>query len=125
MQDFDTYQSPFTWRYGSPEMRMIWSERNKRFLWRKLWVALAQAELNQGLVTHDQLDDLISHSEEIDIPLALSHEAVSKHDLMAELKVFAEQCKVGGSIIHLGATSMDIKDNAEALQVRESISSDS
>lgn len=121
MTDFETYQSPFTWRYGSPEMRAIWSEAGKRRLWRKLWVAMAEAQIPFGLVTREQADDLAAHNEDIDVSRALEIEKEIHHDLMAEIRVFAAQCPKGGAILHLGATSMDIKDNAEALQTRESL----
>jgi len=121
MNDFESYQSPFSWRYGSPAMRRIWSEHNKRLIWRSLWVTLAEVESHWHQVTRDQVDDLKAHSTQIDLPKSLEVESSLKHDLMAEIKVFASQCPVGGGIIHLGATSMDIKDNAEVLLVRQSI----
>ncbi len=121
MTDFETYQSPFTWRYGSPEMRVIWSEAGKRRLWRKLWVAMAEAQIPFGLVTREQADELAAHSEDIDVSRTLEIEKEIHHDLMAEIRVFAAQCPAGGPILHLGATSMDIKDNAEALQTRQSL----
>lgn len=117
----DTFLSPFTWRYGSNEMRYIWSEINKRRIWRRIWVALAQAQQQAGLVRAGQVADLQAHVEEIDIDRAHAIEAEIKHDLMAEVKTYAEQCPVGGGIIHLGATSMDIEDNADALRLRDSL----
>ena len=117
----ETYLSPFTWRYGSEEMRHIWSEKHKRRLWRRIWVALARAESEVGLVTPEQVADLEAHLEEIDIARAQQIEAQIHHDLMAELQAFAEQCPVGSPIIHLGATSMDIEDNTDALRLRESL----
>ena len=99
-------------------MRRIWSEENKRLLWRRLWVAMAEAQVDFGLVSPQQVQDLKDHASEIDIPGALKFEEKLHHDLMAEIKVYASQCKVGGGIIHLGATSMDIKDNAEVLQMK-------
>ncbi len=116
-----TYLSPFTWRYGSAEMRHIWSESHKRRLWRQLWIALAQAQQVAGLITPEQVDDLRAHAGQIDVDRAHQIEAEIHHDLMAEVKTFAEQCSVGGGIIHLGATSMDIEDNADALRLRESL----
>ncbi|MDR3574785.1 MAG: adenylosuccinate lyase [Anaerolineaceae bacterium] len=121
MLDFENYISPFSWRYSSPEMRRIWSEKNKRRTWRKIWVALAQVQLEYGLVNTDQLADLENNAENIDIERALQIEAEIHHDLMAELKTYAEQCHLGGGIIHLGATSMDIEDNADALRLRQSL----
>ena len=121
MSSFEEYQSPFSWRYGSPEMRRIWGEENKRLLWRRLWVSMAEAQTEWGLVTREQVEDLKAHMGAVDVALALEFEKSSHHDLMAELKVFAGQCPVGGGILHLGATSMDIKDNAEALQIAQSL----
>jgi len=117
----DTYLSPFTWRYGSHEMRQVWSEAHRRRLWRRIWVALAEAEQVSGLVTAEQVADLRSHADEINLARALEIEAEIHHDLMAEVRAYAEQCSVGGPIIHLGATSMDIEDNAEVLRQREAL----
>lgn len=119
--NFESYTSPYSWRYGSEEMRHIWSEVHKRKMLRRVWVALAEAQSDFGLVTQDQLDDLKTHVEDVDIERALEIEAEIHHDLMAEIKTYAEQCTVGGGIIHLGATSMDILDNAEALRIRQSL----
>ena len=119
--DHSIFHSPFSWRYASAEMRSIWSEVHKRKLWRRIWIALAEAEAQFGLVTDEQLADLKAHADQIDLDRALAIEAEIKHDLMAEVKTFAEQCTIGGGIIHLGATSMDVEDNADALRVRESI----
>ena len=118
---FDTFISPLTWRYGSSEMKEIWSERNKRLLLRRVWVALATAQNKAGLVSDAQLADLRAHAQDVDIQRALEIEAEIKHDLMAEIKTYAEQCNVGGGIIHLGATSMDVLDNADALRLREAV----
>jgi adenylosuccinate lyase len=116
-----THLSPFTWRYGSDAMRHLWSEEHKRRLWRRIWVALADAQAQAGLVTVAQAQDLRLHQDEIDIERAHAIEADIKHDLMAEIKTYAEQCPIGGGIIHLGATSMDIEDNADALRLRDSL----
>ena len=121
MPDFDTYLSPFSWRYGTPAMRHLWSEQYKRLMWRQLWVALAEVQAEFGLVTPEQAADLHLHQTEIDLPRALEIETEIQHDLMAEVRVFASQCPVGGGIIHLGATSMDIEDNADALRLRQSL----
>jgi adenylosuccinate lyase len=121
MSDFSSYQSPFSWRYGSPEMRAIWGERNKRRLWRRLWVTLAEAQTGWGLVTAEQAHILREHEDDIDVAAALQWEESLHHDLMAEIKVYAAQCGSAGGILHLGATSMDIKDNAEVLQQADSL----
>ena len=121
MMEFETYLSPFTWRYGTPAMRRLWSEHYKRILWRQLWVTLAEVQVEFGLVSPEQISDLRAHQEDIDIPHALEIEEEILHDLMAEVRVFASQCPTGGGIIHLGATSMDIEDNADALRLRQSL----
>ncbi|MEZ4667786.1 MAG: adenylosuccinate lyase [Anaerolineae bacterium] len=117
----DTFTSPFSWRYGTKAMRLIWSETYKRKLWRRVWLALAEAEQAAGLVMPEQVEDLRAHVNDINIDRALEIESSIHHDLMAELKTYAEQCPLGGGIIHLGATSMDIEDNAEALRIREGL----
>ena len=121
LTDYEIYQSPFTWRYGSPGMRRLWSEANKRRVWRQLWVALAEVQAEYGLVRPEQVQDLRSHVDEVDLPRALAIEAEIHHDLMAELNTYAEQAPTGGPILHLGATSMDIEDNADALRMRKAL----
>jgi adenylosuccinate lyase len=117
MPDFNQYLSPFTWRYGSAEMRQIWSEHEKRSLWRQVWVALAETQAEFGLIQPEQVHDLRQHAAEVNVERALEIEAQIHHDLMAELKTFAEQAAAGGGVLHLGATSMDIEDNADALRL--------
>lgn len=119
--DHETWLSPLTWRYGSEPMRALWSEVGKRKRLRRFWVALAQAECNAGLVTREQVADLRAHQDDVDIARAEEIEREVRHDLMAEIRTFAEQCPVGGAIIHLGATSMDALDNVDALRLRESL----
>lgn len=119
--DYSSYLSPFSWRYGSQSMRRLWGETNKRRLWREIWVALAQVQSEYGLLPPEKVQDLRLHVDEIDIPNALEVEAAIGHDLMAELKTFASQCPVGGGSLHLGATSTDIEDNADALRVRQAL----
>jgi len=121
MIDFENYQSPYSWRYSSQEMRNLWSEFNKRLLWRRIWVVLAEVQAKFGLVQPEQVADLRLRMEDIDVERALQIEAQIQHDLMAEVKTFAEQCAQGGGIIHLGATSVDVKDNATALQIRAAL----
>ncbi|MBW8012639.1 MAG: adenylosuccinate lyase [Chloroflexi bacterium] len=121
MPNLENYQSPFSWRYSSPEMRALWGETNNRITWRRLWVILAEVQAEFGLVNSQQLEDLQTHAEDVDLERSYEIESQIQHDLMAELKVFAEQCSVGGGIIHLGATSMDIKDNADVLRTRKAL----
>ena len=117
----ETYLSPLTWRYGSDEMRGVWSEAQKRRLLRRVWVALAEAQCEAGLVTAEQAAELRAHQNNIDIERAETIEREIRHDLMAEIRTFAEQCPVGGPIIHLGATSMDVLDNVDALRLRDGL----
>lgn len=117
----DTFLSPFTWRYGSPEMRAIWGEVHKRQTWRRIWVALASTQAEVGLVDAAHVETLRAHQDEIDIAKAHALEAELHHDLMAEVHTYAAQCGEAGGIIHLGATSMDIEDNADALRIAESL----
>ena len=121
MPNYSSSLSPSSWRYGSDEMRRLWSEEHKRRLWRRIWVALAETQSEFGLVTPAQVEDLRYHADEVNVERSLAIEAEIHHDLMAEVKVFAEQCPVGGGVIHLGATSMDIEDNADALRVRAAL----
>ena len=117
----DTYLSPFTWRYGTQGMRELWSETHKRRLWRRIWVALAEAQSQAGLVTAEQVADLKAHQNDIDLARAFALESELHHDLMAEVHTYAEQCPVGGGIIHLGATSMDIEDNADVVRIKQAM----
>jgi adenylosuccinate lyase len=117
----ETYLSPFTWRYGSDAMRRVWSDATKRRTWRRIWVALAEAQQAAGLVSAEQVADLRAQQDAIDIDRAHAIEAEIHHDLMAEVRTYAEQCPVGGGIIHLGATSMDVEDNADALRLRDAL----
>jgi len=121
MFDHNTYLSPFTWRYGSDEMRRVWSEAHRRLVWRHIWVALAEVQAELGVVKAEEVADLRAHADQVDLERAHQIEAEIQHDLVAEVRAFAEQCPVGGRIIHLGATSMDVKDNADVLLLREGL----
>jgi adenylosuccinate lyase len=113
----ESYASPFSWRYGQPELRALFSERKRRTLWRAVWIALAESQLRSGLVTQAELDDLRAHGEEIDLAAALAIEREIGHDLMAEIRVYASQATLGGGKLHLGATSMDIEDTVETFRL--------
>jgi len=120
-QDFTTYQSPFSWRYGSEEMRRIWSEENKYQTMRRIWVELATAQKELGLISQEELDDLKKNQNTIDIERVWEIEKETKHDIVASIREFAEKAKVGGGKIHLGATSMDIVDNTDSIRIQESL----
>jgi len=119
--DHETFLSPLTWRYGGDPLRRVWSEVGKRRLLRRFWVALAETQAEAGVVTAAQAADLRAHQDEVDIERATEIEREIRHDLMAEIRTFAEQCPEGGPIIHLGATSMDVLDNADALRLTQSL----
>jgi adenylosuccinate lyase len=114
---YDSYLSPFTWRYGSEEMRKLFSETRRRATWRKVWLSLAEAEAGLGLISSGELAAIRRSSGEANVDIARAHEVEKRirHDLMAELRVFADQAKEGGGKLHLGATSMDIEDNADVM----------
>ena len=117
----DTFISPLTWRYGSAGMRQIWSEEQKRRLLRRFWVALAESQAACGIVAPEQAQDLRVHQDDLDLERAAEIEKDVKHDLMAEVMTYAEQCPVGGGIIHLGATSSDALDNVDAMRMQASL----
>jgi len=122
-QDFNNFLSPFSWRYGSSEMRVLFSEKYKRTQWRKIWYALASSQYEYGLISKSELNNIkkFSSSSSVNIPRSLAIEKKIRHDLMSEIKTFSTQAKKGGGKIHLGATSMDIEDNADMLIIREAL----
>ncbi len=120
--DERSYASPFSWRYGSPELRALFSERERRRLWRTVWVELARSQQRSGLVSAEEVADLVAHRDEIDLAAALAIEREIGHDLMAEIRVYASQAKTGGRKLHLGATSMDIEDTVETYRMRVALS---
>lgn len=117
----ETFISPMSWRYGGKEMRQLWSEMTKRKLMRQVWLALATAQHRAGIVTGDQLADLQAHAHQIDIERSWQIEQETRHDVMAEIRCYAEQCPIGGGVLHLGATSADITDNVDALRLQTSL----
>ena len=119
--NFDIYNSVFSYRYGSCEMRKVFGERHKYEIWRKIWVALAKAQNKDGLVSKKELDDLIKHQNKINIERIYEIEKETKHDVVAAIREFAEVAKIGGGKIHLGATSMDINDNGDVLKMKEAL----
>lgn len=121
MFDHNSYISRLGWQYGSDEMRRIWSEINKRKIWRRVWVALASAQLETGIISDIDIEVLEKFQEAVNLPKALKLEEEMGHDLMAELAVYSEQCGKEGRFTHLGATSMDIEDNAEIIRIRSSL----
>lgn len=121
LYNHNSYVSPLSWRYGSSEMKEIFSEVHKRKLLRRVWIALARAQEKAGIVTREQVEELEAHKDDIDIEKATEIENVIHHDLMAEIKTYASQCPKAGGVIHLGATSMDALDNADAVRFLEAL----
>lgn len=119
--DFKNYNSAFSFRYGTPEMREIFSEANKYRLWRRIWVEMARLQRGEGLVSGDEVDDLEKHQEDIDINRIYEIEKETGHDVVAAIREFAEKAKIGGGKIHFGATSMDIVDNADSIRAVEAL----
>ena len=104
-------------------MRQLFSEKNYRAIWRKIWLALAEAQQQYELLTKGELQNIKKYSASSYIDLKRAHEIEKEigHDLMAELKTFAEQAKIGGGKLHLGATSADIEDNADIIRIKSAL----
>lgn len=118
----DRYENPLLTRYASAEMAGIWSARRKHSLWRHLWVALAEAEQALGLeISDQQLAEMRASVDEIDFERAAHHERELRHDVMAHIHAWGEQCPTARPIIHLGATSCFVTDNSELIQIRQSL----
>ncbi|MCI8652426.1 MAG: adenylosuccinate lyase [Angelakisella sp.] len=122
MDQHDRYISPFSTRYASREMQYIFSENNKFRTWRKLWVALAKAEKEQGLpITQEQIDELSAHLEDINYQDAAARERECRHDVMSHVYAYGLQCPGAKGIIHLGATSCYVGDNTDMILMREGL----
>ena len=122
MTDYTIYNNPLITRYASKEMQHAFSDDKRFKLWRKLWIALAEAEMELGLnVTQDQVDELKTHAEDIDYDLAAKFEREVRHDVMAHVKAYGEVANTAKPIIHLGATSCFVNCNAEAIMLDEAL----
>jgi adenylosuccinate lyase len=118
----ETYANPLITRYASREMATLWGEQKKHSTWRRLWLALAEAEAELGLpVTKQQLAELRAHLDDIDFDAAASYEAKLRHDVMAHVHAYGDQCPQARPIIHLGATSCFVTDNTDLLLFREGL----
>ncbi|EER35888.1 adenylosuccinate lyase [Candida tropicalis MYA-3404] len=123
MSDYDKYSTPLSSRYASEEMSKIFSLRNRFSTWRKLWLNLAIAEKEVGLsvITDEAIEEMKKHLEITDkeIQDAAVEEAKVRHDVMAHVHVFGETCPSAAGIIHLGATSCFVTDNADLIFLRD------
>ncbi len=118
-----TYSSPLGSRYASKEMLSLFSPFKKISLWRELWIALAKAEKELGLdISDQQIAALEKYKTDIDFDVAQNYEKVFRHDVMAHVHTYGDKCPEAKSIIHLGATSCYITDNADLLQMKEGLS---
>jgi adenylosuccinate lyase len=119
---YDQYQNPLVSRYASAAMIEIWSERRKFQTWRRLWVALAEAEQELGLeITDAQIKEMRDHVDDLDFAVAEAYERKLRHDVMAHVHAYGDACPQARPIIHLGATSCYVTDNADLLLLRESL----
>jgi len=117
-----TYDNPLVDRYASREMSERWAPQRKFSTWRKLWIALAEAEAQLGLpITSEQIAELKEHIEDIDFVRAAALENKLRHDVMAHIHLYGELCPKARPIIHLGATSAYVTDNTDLILMRESL----
>ncbi len=118
----NSYESPFCTRYASKEMQYIFSADKKFTTWRKLWVALARAEMKLGLpVTQEQVDELEANVNNIDYEAAAEREKLVRHDVMAHVYTYGLACPKAKGIIHLGATSCYVGDNTDVIVMRDAL----
>jgi adenylosuccinate lyase len=126
----DVYDHPLVTRYASREMAVLWGPQRKHATWRRLWVALAEAEHELGLRADDgvsprirpeQIAELRAHIEDIDFASAADHERRTRHDVQAHIQTYGEVCPDARDIIHLGATSCYVTDNTDLILMREGL----
>lgn len=118
----DTYISAFSTRYASPEMQYLFSAEKKFTTWRRLWVALAEAEQKAGLaITDEQIAELRAHVTDIDYEKAAAYEKKLRHDVMAHIHAYGDACPTARPIIHLGATSCYVGDNTDMIILRDAL----
>ena len=125
----DTYESPLASRYASKEMLYIFSPDKKFSTWRRLWIALARAEMELGLtnedgtptITQEMIDEMEAHVTDIDYEMVAAEERKLRHDVMAHVHTYGHQCPKAAGIIHLGATSCYVGDNTDIILMREGL----
>ncbi|MCS7237424.1 MAG: adenylosuccinate lyase [Thermoguttaceae bacterium] len=115
------YDNPLIERYASREMAALWGPQRKFSTWRKLWVILAETQAELGLpITPEQLEELRQHVDDINLDVANQYERQLRHDVMAHIRAYGDQCPRAKGIIHLGATSCYVTDNTDLMLIRES-----
>jgi len=118
----DQYENPLVSRYASSAMGRLFSPQKKHSTWRRLWIALAEAEAELGLpVSQEQIAQLREHADDIDFAAAEKYERQLRHDVMAHVHAYGDQCPEARPIIHLGATSCFVTDNTDLLLLREAL----
>jgi len=118
----DSYQNPLITRYSSPEMAEVFGPRHRARIWRELWIALAEAERELGLdISQAAIDSMQAHIDEIDLDRIAEIEAEVRHEVMAHILAFGEVAPEARGVIHLGATSAFVMDNADLIQHREAL----
>lgn len=118
----DRYVSPLSERYASKEMQYIFSPDKKFRTWRKLWIALAEAEHELGLnITEEQINELKAHADDINFDVAKEREKIVRHDVMSHVYAYGVQCPNAKGIIHLGATSCYVGDNTDIIIMTEAL----
>jgi adenylosuccinate lyase len=118
----DVYENPLISRYASREMAALWGDQRKFSTWRRLWVALAEAEAELGLpITSEQIAELRAHQDDINFDAADQYESKLRHDVMAHVHAYGDQCPAARPIIHLGATSCYVTDNTDLILIRQSL----
>ena len=118
----DTYESPLSSRYADKEMKYLFSPYMKFKTWRRLWIALAESEMELGLpVTQEQVDELKAHADDINYEVAEARERVVRHDVMSHVYAYGQQCPKAAGIIHLGATSCYVGDNTDIIIMTEAM----
>mgnify|MGYP003292102889 FL=1 len=122
MSDNNSYVSPLNSRYASKEMQYIFSPDKKFKTWRRLWIALAKSEQELGLpITDEQIAELEAMKDDINYDVAAKEEKIRRHDVMAHVHAYGEQCPNAKGIIHLGATSCYVGDNTDIIVMREAL----
>lgn len=118
----NTYESPLSARYAGKEMKYIFSPDKKFRTWRKLWIALAESEMELGLpITQEQIDELKAHADDINYEVAQEREKLVRHDVMSHVYAYGVQCPNAKGIIHLGATSCYVGDNTDIIIMTEGL----
>ncbi|MDR4506414.1 MAG: adenylosuccinate lyase [Candidatus Scalindua sp.] len=122
-ENFNIYQSPLAGRYASQEMNYNFSDHHKYSTWRKLWIVLAQTQRTLGIkaITKKQIDEMVKYQSDIDFTNVMKHELRVKHDVMAHIHAFGDQCPGAKPIIHLGATSAFVQDNADLILIKNGL----